>query len=65
VTAFTHSTRRRIQQIELKFKEDISKVMHLTLGKVHQECQVSFEMWCWGRMEKIIWTDRVRNEVLL
>jgi hypothetical protein len=21
-------------------------------------------MWCWKRMEKIIWTDRVRNEVL-
>jgi hypothetical protein len=21
-------------------------------------------MWCWRRMEKIIWTDRVRNEVL-
>jgi hypothetical protein len=26
----------------------------------------SFEMWCWRRMEKISWTDRVRNkEVLL
>jgi hypothetical protein len=23
-----------------------------------------FEMWCWERMEKISWTDRVRNEVL-
>jgi hypothetical protein len=23
-----------------------------------------FEMWCWGRMEKISWTDRVRNEIL-
>jgi hypothetical protein len=22
----------------------------------------SFEMWCWGRMEKIVWTDRVENE---
>jgi alpha-D-ribose 1-methylphosphonate 5-triphosphate synthase subunit PhnL len=21
-------------------------------------------MWCWRRMEKISWTDRVRNEVL-
>jgi hypothetical protein len=20
-------------------------------------------MWCWRRMEKISWTDRVRNEV--
>jgi hypothetical protein len=25
----------------------------------------SFEMWCWRRMEKISWTDRVRNEVVL
>ena len=26
----------------------------------------SFEMWCWGWMEKISWTDQVRNkEVLL
>jgi hypothetical protein len=22
-------------------------------------------MWCWRRMEKIIWTDRVRNEQVL
>jgi hypothetical protein len=22
-------------------------------------------MWCWRRMEKIIWTDRVRNEEVL
>jgi hypothetical protein len=21
-----------------------------------------FETWCWRRIEKIIWTDRVRNE---
>jgi hypothetical protein len=25
----------------------------------------SFEMWCCRRMEKISWTDHVRNEVLL
>jgi hypothetical protein len=25
----------------------------------------SFEMWCWRRMEKISWTNHVRNEVLL
>jgi hypothetical protein len=24
----------------------------------------SFELWCWRRMEKMNWTDRVRNEVL-
>ena len=26
---------------------------------------VSFEMWCWRRMEKISWTDHVRNEEVL
>jgi len=25
----------------------------------------SFEMWCWRTMEKISWTDHVRNEELL
>jgi hypothetical protein len=26
---------------------------------------VSFEMWCWRRIEKISWTDHVRNEEVL
>jgi hypothetical protein len=30
-----------------------------------QKCLESFEMWCWRRTEKIIWTDRVRNEEVL
>ena len=25
----------------------------------------NFEMWCWRRMEKISWTDHVRNEDVL
>jgi hypothetical protein len=25
----------------------------------------SFEMWCWRRMEKINWTDHLRNEDVL
>jgi hypothetical protein len=25
----------------------------------------SFEMWCWRRMEKISWTDRINNEAVL
>ena len=25
----------------------------------------SFKMWCWKRMEKISWTDHVRNEEVL
>jgi hypothetical protein len=36
-----------------------------TLRLVDQEQLKSFEMWCWRRMEKISWTDRVRNEEVL
>jgi hypothetical protein len=34
-----------------------------TLRKLDQEYLGRFEMWCWRRMEKSSWTDRVRNEV--
>ena len=34
------------------------------LRAVEQKHLKSFEMWCWRRMEKINWTDHVRNEVL-
>jgi hypothetical protein len=33
-----------------------------TLQAVDQKHLESFEMWCWRRMEKINWTDQVRNE---
>jgi hypothetical protein len=36
-----------------------------TLRKVDQKYLVSFVMWCWRRMEKVSWTDRVRNEEVL
>jgi hypothetical protein len=36
-----------------------------TLRKVDQKYFESFEMWCWRRMEKISWTDCVRNEEVL
>jgi len=32
-----------------------------TLRAVDQKQLESFEMWCWRRMEKISWTDHVRN----
>jgi hypothetical protein len=32
---------------------------------VDQKHLESFEMWCWRRMEKIIWTEHVRNEEVL
>ena len=36
-----------------------------TIRRVDQKRLKSFEMWCWRRMEKISWTDHVRNEEVL
>jgi retron-type reverse transcriptase len=36
-----------------------------TLRKMDQKYLDSCEMWCWRRMEKISWTDSVRNEEVL
>ena len=33
-----------------------------TLQAADQKYLGSFEMWCWRMMEKISWTDHVRNE---
>jgi hypothetical protein len=33
-----------------------------TIWVIEQKHPVSFEMWCWRRMEKVIWIDHVRNE---
>jgi hypothetical protein len=35
------------------------------LRAVDQKHLVCFEMWCWRRMEKISWTDHLRNEDVL
>jgi len=35
------------------------------LRAVDQKHLESFEMWCWRRMGKIIWTEHVRNEEVL
>jgi hypothetical protein len=32
--------------------------------QIDQKYVESFEMWCWRRMEKIMWTDRVNNEAV-
>jgi len=36
-----------------------------TLRAVDQKHLESSEMWCWRRMEKISWTDHVKNEKVL
>jgi hypothetical protein len=59
----------------LGIEEETSEVLHLehsfygaetwTLQAADQKHLKSFEMWCWRRMEKISWTDHVRNEEVL
>jgi hypothetical protein len=36
-----------------------------TLRVVDNKHLKSFEMWCWRMLEKISWTDHVRNEEVL
>ena len=36
-----------------------------TFRAADQKYLESFEMWCWRRMEKISWTNHVRNEEVL
>jgi len=36
-----------------------------TLQAVDQKHLESVEMWCWRRMDKISWTDHVRNKKVL
>jgi hypothetical protein len=37
----------------------------VNIRKRDQKYLVGFKMWRWKRMEKIRWTDRVRNEEVL
>jgi hypothetical protein len=36
-----------------------------TFRKIDQKCFKGFEMWCWRRLEKIRWSDCVRNAEVL
>ena len=36
-----------------------------TLRTTDQKRLESFQMWCWRSMEKISWTDHVRNDEVL
>jgi hypothetical protein len=37
----------------------------MDISESRSEVSGMFEMWCWRRMEEIIWTGRVRNEEVL
>ena len=57
------------QQNWLKFKEETSKMLHLQHSFVWcwnlDISERRSEMWCWRRMEKISYTDHVRNDGVL
>jgi hypothetical protein len=50
-------------KLDLSLRKKAVKCCNWALRKVDQKYLESVEMWCWRRMEKISWTDRVRNEV--
>jgi hypothetical protein len=50
----------------LCFTDNFYVLLYLaSLRAVDQKHLESFEMWCWRMMEKISWTDHVRNEEVL
>ena len=73
--AFNKTKNLFTSKLDLNFREKLVKCyvwsMVLcgaetwTLRATDQKHLESFEMWCWRRMEKIIWTDHVRNEEVL
>ena len=73
-----HLTRRRLfllAKLDLDLRKKLVKCyiwsMALygaetwTLRAADQKHLENFEMWCWRRMEKISWINRVRNEEVL
>ena len=51
-----------ILNLSVKFQQAICRYIYLLTIDLLLE---SFEIWCWRRMEKISWTDHVRNEGVL
>ena len=58
----------RPKHVECCFRNKINLrycASYWTLQAMDQKQLENFEMWCWLRMEKISWTDHVRNEDVL
>jgi hypothetical protein len=64
-----------ISKLELELRKKLVKcyiwstalcgAANWTLRELDQKHLESFEMWCWRRMEKRSWKDRVNNEAVL
>jgi hypothetical protein len=55
----------RKKLVNLKFGAHLCMALKLDTSECRSDIPRKFEMWCWRRMEKISWADRVRNEELL
>jgi hypothetical protein len=72
--AFNKKKTLFISKLDLELRKKLLKcyiwrialygVENWTLRKLYQKYLESFEMWCWRRMEKKSWMDRVNNEVV-
>jgi hypothetical protein len=71
-----HKTRRRLftSKLKLNLRENLVKCYTWSISSCGAETwdtseirseMEGFEMWCWRRMEKISWTDGLRNEEVL
>jgi len=73
--AFNNKKTQFTRQVDLNLRKKLVKCYiwsialygaeNWTLRKVGQKYLESFEMWCWRNMERITWTDCVRNEEVL
>ncbi|PNF41645.1 hypothetical protein B7P43_G07643 [Cryptotermes secundus] len=65
-TRQTYHGRKSVQQdAKIQHYVDDTGARIKTLRLLLQKHLESFEMWCWRRMEKISWTDYVKNEEVL
>ncbi|KAJ4428944.1 hypothetical protein ANN_25940 [Periplaneta americana] len=49
----------------LVYEDDVNRTLW-TLRRNDEEKRIeAFEMWIWRRMERVTWTDRIRNEAVL
>ena len=60
--AFNKKKNPFTSKLDLNLRKKLVKCYVWTLRATDQKRLESFEMWCWRRMEKVSWTDHVRNE---
>jgi len=46
----------------LQIRSTVYSAYEMTLGKNEERIISAFETWCWRRMLKIKWTDRITND---